>query len=437
MQSKTKAMGLLALACWLGAAVWAQPAVIDYSKSQSPVKNQGHRNTCTGFAVAACLETFAGVPADISEQHIYAGLKMLEYQSADPVDQGGRINLYPQTLAKYGLVHESRMPYKPEQLNFSDTDHNLVQVIRESQTGPVGMLVQAGKVKAYVQAADCEVSEFGEGLATDNIKNLLRQGVKAIGVGYYVNEYWFDWDGKKDLLITPDSVGGFVDTSRNVTTFKKLKESYGDGVFAQINDFFNGKGDRRWFYSSNRQAQGHAVTIVGYNADGFIIKNSWGSRWGNNGYATVSYDYHRLFAKRMLAIKKVRFVRQPAKPLGPLTDLRLKVLPHNGIREGISVSLFCMNEGYDPDIEKVEYSIYRIKGNTKTFLEKRMALRGIVDYNNSFETTLLRNDGFLLMLEAPTPGLQIEAVITVPGQARPVKKVYRNIKWANAEYRAL
>jgi hypothetical protein len=424
------------MACWLALGAMAQPVVIDYTSYQSPVKSQGGRNTCSGFAVAACLETFAGVPADLSEQHIYAGLKMLEYKSADPVDQGGRLNLYPQTLSKYGVMHESRMPYNPAQLNFSDSDHNLVQVIRESQSGPVSMLVNAGKVKITVAAADCEVAEFDEGLSVANIKRLLQQGVKAIGIGYYVNEYWFEWERKPKLVITPDSVGGFVDTARNVTTFKVLKNKYGEGVFAQINDYFDGKGDKPWYYSSNRQAQGHAVTIVGYNADGFIIKNSWGPGWGNKGYAVVSYDYHRLFAKRMLAIKKIQFVPQPKAPLGQLTDLRLKLMPRNNLGEGLDVSLFCMNDGYDPDITKVEYSIYKINGTAKTLLEKGISLPGIVDYDNSFETVLLKGRPKLLLLDNANTTLQIEASITAKGQMLPVKRVYKNIKWINSEYKA-
>lgn len=43
---------------------------------------------------------------------------------------------------------------------------------------------------------------------------------------------------------------------------------------------------------------GHAVTIVGYlsatgklNDTTFIFKNSWGPRWGQGGYGTVSYTY--------------------------------------------------------------------------------------------------------------------------------------------------
>ena len=34
----------------------------------------------------------------------------------------------------------------------------------------------------------------------------------------------------------------------------------------------------------------HAFAIVGYDARGFWIQNSWGSRWGRGGHAHVSYD---------------------------------------------------------------------------------------------------------------------------------------------------
>ncbi len=34
----------------------------------------------------------------------------------------------------------------------------------------------------------------------------------------------------------------------------------------------------------------HAFAIVGYNAEGFLIQNSWGDTWGGNGRAIWSYD---------------------------------------------------------------------------------------------------------------------------------------------------
>ncbi|GIH95158.1 C1 family peptidase [Planobispora siamensis] len=35
---------------------------------------------------------------------------------------------------------------------------------------------------------------------------------------------------------------------------------------------------------------GHAFVLVGYNAVGFLVQNSWGRRWGRGGYATLPYD---------------------------------------------------------------------------------------------------------------------------------------------------
>ena len=36
---------------------------------------------------------------------------------------------------------------------------------------------------------------------------------------------------------------------------------------------------------------GHAIAIVGYTKDCFIIRNSWGTDWGDNGYAYASNEY--------------------------------------------------------------------------------------------------------------------------------------------------
>lgn len=35
---------------------------------------------------------------------------------------------------------------------------------------------------------------------------------------------------------------------------------------------------------------GHAMTIVGYNNEGFIIRNSWGKFWNNSGYTIYYYN---------------------------------------------------------------------------------------------------------------------------------------------------
>jgi hypothetical protein len=39
-----------------------------------------------------------------------------------------------------------------------------------------------------------------------------------------------------------------------------------------------------------RAADGHAVALVGYTAEGFIVQNSWGRDWGERGFALLPYE---------------------------------------------------------------------------------------------------------------------------------------------------
>ena len=34
---------------------------------------------------------------------------------------------------------------------------------------------------------------------------------------------------------------------------------------------------------------GHAFALVGFNADGFLLQNSWGPAWGAGGFAVLTY----------------------------------------------------------------------------------------------------------------------------------------------------
>ena len=40
---------------------------------------------------------------------------------------------------------------------------------------------------------------------------------------------------------------------------------------------------------------GHAISIVGYDKDGFIIRNSWGTGFGKNGYVHMKYEDFKSF----------------------------------------------------------------------------------------------------------------------------------------------
>jgi hypothetical protein len=49
--------------------------------------------------------------------------------------------------------------------------------------------------------------------------------------------------------------------------------------------------DRFWEKKNGDYLQGyHAIAIVGYNEEGFIIRNSWGESFADKGYVVLPYD---------------------------------------------------------------------------------------------------------------------------------------------------
>lgn len=51
------------------------------------------------------------------------------------------------------------------------------------------------------------------------------------------------------------------------------------------------KGERLASIEPGSTPEGaHAFCVVGYNADGFIVQNSWGTRWGSGGFALWRYE---------------------------------------------------------------------------------------------------------------------------------------------------
>ena len=53
--------------------------------------------------------------------------------------------------------------------------------------------------------------------------------------------------------------------------------------------------DKTDFWNGSKNYGGHAISIVGYTKNGFIIRNSWGKSWGQNGYAILKYaDFNKI-----------------------------------------------------------------------------------------------------------------------------------------------
>ena len=55
-------------------------------------------------------------------------------------------------------------------------------------------------------------------------------------------------------------------------------------------------------YDKKSAEGGHAISIVGYTPTHFIIRNSWGTGWGDKGFAYASYAYTKAAFKEAYGI---------------------------------------------------------------------------------------------------------------------------------------
>ncbi len=233
------------------------PAVVDHRPLQSPVKSQAGRGTCVSHAAMGLLEAFGHVDDNLSEQ--YTHYKFNQFLNRPHNEDAGlkTTDAAPFLARNDGRVClESQWPYIPNQATLD------AAVAAGTYAPPAAAVAnQSFGVGAYKIVGD-------NGLTGESIKNtryleaLLYQGYNIVlGV-------WASWDDKDN-----------------------------DGVLTPL---LNSSG-------SPAGTGGHAMLIVGYDRTNqyFILKNSWNTTWGHNGYGYFHYDFIRACAKYGFVVDSV------------------------------------------------------------------------------------------------------------------------------------
>merc|ERR1712180_171312 len=225
----------------------------------SPVKAQLGCGSCAAFsniaAIETCFKRKVGVFGDYSEQQL---LDCGYGKHGANGCQGAPHYAYLKWAAEnnIGLAHESQYPYKNKETNYQ-CPNNL----------PV-----------------------------------YNQGVRISG-------YKYKYNGDEDELLEQVYEHGAVVTTvhANFTAFN----DYEGGIF-------DGCPSEDWSATGWRD---HAVTVVGYGTENgtpyWLIKNSWGTTWGENGFMKMKRGVNMCGIGREIAIVECETVAGPTDP--PLT----------------------------------------------------------------------------------------------------------------------
>lgn len=411
------ALIVAAIVCLVAVPLHAQP--IDHRISQSPVKDQGARGTCVSFAINAAIETFPGVPTDLSEQMSYAAVK-LHQNEVDQwlrgmnrptiLSEGDTFKTYVSLAAILGTCHESLFPYDPNPRKLpDDAPVEIKRFIELAHVDPGSFDALRMAMGKYRIAPDALTRLEGDEVRDiERVKRELSDGRLAIPVIYQINgPAWSDLPkhantdraGRRDI-IHPGMMHEFKPPDADPMPYNLARLEAARRGVKLVDVVLKGEWLVRKPFDEAGYG-GHAVTIVGFDDYGFIIKNSWGTGWANDGYARVSFDYHQLYATEAVLIDRVTIQPPNPSPLVKTRSIRearwhLKV--HPGIarlddagRPSIAwmLSVWAL-EPREPDCEIVEYSVamQSAPGQPMQELLRRVVAAGAVENRNGMPLTL-------------------------------------------------
>lgn len=191
-----------------------------------PVMNQGNCGSCVAFASVATLEATYRINSSLPWLNPTFSPQHLFNCGGGACSMGWKPSYAASFLKKSGIVDASCVPY---------------------ESGSTGKDVQCKRNFCENQAertykiADSTTPSSWGGNAT-KVKQALKKG---------------------PLVTTMTVYDDFV--------------AYSSGIYKSV---------------SNVRSGGHAVSLVGFNDEGryWIVRNSWGPDWGENGFVRISYD---------------------------------------------------------------------------------------------------------------------------------------------------
>lgn len=213
---------------------------LDLRSKFGPAKNQGNQGSCLSFSLTSIFEYVMKLNSaedyDLSEAFLYYNARLMDYTEGvnTNTDSGARLKPAIDSLLKYGIALEKVWPYKEE-----------IYSLKPSEA-------------AYKDAAQRKlISAMNVSHKVTDIKSALVDGC-PVAVSLILTKSFFN------------AINGYV----AMPSEQEIDECLADG-------------------EKQNKHSSHAMVIVGFSDDlqMFIVRNSWGTDWGDRGYCYIPYSY--------------------------------------------------------------------------------------------------------------------------------------------------
>lgn len=174
-----------------------------------------------------------------------------------------------------------------------------LQPIRDQQNQGSCAAMAGAAMKEYQELFDSGLSEYfspqfiynlrdsdREGMTMRNLMDILRRDGDCREVVFPYGS-----EGKPPQNAQDEARGYIIQSYAKVTSVEALKTAlFLNGVCIIAVPVYN-IGERMWFQRYGEELLGgHALAVAGYTTEGFIIRNSWGTSWGQGGYCIMPFD---------------------------------------------------------------------------------------------------------------------------------------------------
>jgi Papain family cysteine protease len=129
------------------------------------------------------------------------------------------------------------------------------------------------------------------------------------------------------------------------------------GIPVYDNFFYVGSANAGYYGAPSGNLDGyHAIAALGYNSNGLVIENSWGTGWGNRGYATLSWSFVNRYVFDAVSVSPMR-TGQPVNTATP----SLPAAAHQG------QPLTVTNGNWSPSATSYAYQWQRESTDNRTW----------------------------------------------------------------------